>query len=88
MKSLRYLKDYDYYEKCASEREKEERPLLKRSSAGCLCFSSKARRSSAHISTTTDNSAANAPDAIDVDIEAMADGGPGPVPEASNAMDM
>lgn len=83
-----YLKDYDYYEKCASEREKEERPLLKRSSAGCLCFSSKARRSSAHISTTVDNSAPNATDTIDVDIEAMAEEGPGPVPEASNAMDM
>ncbi|XP_034254975.1 rho-related BTB domain-containing protein 1 isoform X2 [Thrips palmi] len=85
-----YLKDYDYYEKCASEREKEERPLLKRSSAGCLCFSSKARRSSAHMSSTVDNSAAIATDAIDVDIEVMAEDGPGPVPvpEASNAMDM
>lgn len=35
-----YLKDHDYYEKCASEREKEERMMFKRGSGsgGCLCF--------------------------------------------------
>ncbi|KAK3913203.1 Rho-related BTB domain-containing protein 1 [Frankliniella fusca] len=68
-----YLKDYDYYEKCASEREKEERPLLKRSSAGCLCFSSKARKSSAHITATTITATTNVADAIDVDVEALAE---------------
>ncbi|XP_046383343.1 rho-related BTB domain-containing protein 1 isoform X2 [Ischnura elegans] len=44
-----YLKDYDYYQKCALEREKEEKPLksLKRSrnNSGCLCFTGKSRRS-------------------------------------------
>lgn len=37
-----YLKDYDYYEKCLGEREREEKTLLKRSRnhSGCLCFAS------------------------------------------------
>ncbi|XP_067013129.1 rho-related BTB domain-containing protein 1 isoform X4 [Anabrus simplex] len=42
-----YLKDYDYYQKCATEREKEEKPSLKRSrhNSGCLCFTGgKSRR--------------------------------------------
>ncbi|CAH0393986.1 unnamed protein product [Bemisia tabaci] len=42
-----YLKDYDNYEKCKSEREKEDRLLFKRSSSpsGCLCFSSSSKAS-------------------------------------------
>nr|CAD7266769.1 unnamed protein product [Timema shepardi] len=42
-----YLKDFDYYQKCAQERAQEEKPLLKRSrhNSGCLCFTSnKSRR--------------------------------------------
>nr|CAD7393180.1 unnamed protein product [Timema cristinae] len=42
-----YLKDFDYYQKCAQERAREEKPLLKRSrhNSGCLCFTSnKSRR--------------------------------------------
>ncbi|CAL4077252.1 unnamed protein product [Meganyctiphanes norvegica] len=43
-----YLKDYDYYERCLVERQREENPIkpLKRSrnTAGCLCFTSKSRR--------------------------------------------
>ncbi|KAK6621940.1 hypothetical protein RUM44_001747 [Polyplax serrata] len=37
-----YLKDYDYYEKCVGEREREEKTLLKRNgkNSGCLCFAS------------------------------------------------
>lgn len=37
----RYLKDFDYYDKCYHEREKEDRLLFKRGSnnGGCLCFS-------------------------------------------------
>ncbi|XP_039293193.1 rho-related BTB domain-containing protein 1 isoform X2 [Nilaparvata lugens] len=42
-----YLKDFDYYDKCMSEREKEERAVFKRGAGGggsgggggCLCFS-------------------------------------------------
>uniref|UniRef100_A0A1B6LWX5 BTB domain-containing protein n=1 Tax=Graphocephala atropunctata TaxID=36148 RepID=A0A1B6LWX5_9HEMI len=36
-----YLKDYDYYDKCYHEREREDRLLFKRGSTGggCLCFS-------------------------------------------------
>ncbi|RZF35225.1 hypothetical protein LSTR_LSTR015089 [Laodelphax striatellus] len=43
-----YLKDFDYYDKCMSEREKEERAVFKRGvtgggggsgGGGCLCFS-------------------------------------------------
>ncbi|KAK7070903.1 hypothetical protein SK128_005676 [Halocaridina rubra] len=44
----KYLKDYDYYERCLTERQREENPIkpLKRSrnTAGCLCFTSKSRR--------------------------------------------
>ncbi|KAK7792778.1 hypothetical protein R5R35_004888 [Gryllus longicercus] len=41
-----YLKDYDYYQKCCMEREKEEKPSLKRSRhhSGCLFFTGKSRR--------------------------------------------
>ncbi|KAB7504651.1 Rho-related BTB domain-containing protein 1 [Armadillidium nasatum] len=43
-----YLKDFDYYERCLIERQREDTPLkpLKRSrnTAGCLCFTSKSRR--------------------------------------------
>ncbi|XP_026672539.1 rho-related BTB domain-containing protein 2 isoform X2 [Ceratina calcarata] len=45
-----YLKDYDYYQKCLAERDRENKPTLKRNrnQSGCLCFSgtSKARRES------------------------------------------
>lgn len=43
-----YLKEYDYYERCVMEREREEKPLKllkrQRNNSGCLCFSSKSRR--------------------------------------------
>ncbi|XP_021938929.1 rho-related BTB domain-containing protein 1-like [Zootermopsis nevadensis] len=42
-----YLKDYDYYQKCVLEREREEKPSLKRGrhNSGCLCFTGgKSRR--------------------------------------------
>lgn len=43
-----YLKEYDYYERCVMEREREEQPLKalkrQRNSSGCLCFASKSRR--------------------------------------------
>ncbi|XP_011336691.1 rho-related BTB domain-containing protein 1 isoform X3 [Ooceraea biroi] len=43
-----YLKDYDYYQKCLAEQDRENKPTLKRNrnQSGCLCFSgsSKARR--------------------------------------------
>ncbi|XP_024936288.1 rho-related BTB domain-containing protein 1 isoform X2 [Cephus cinctus] len=43
-----YLKDYDYYQKCLAEHDRENKPTLKRNrnQSGCLCFSgsSKARR--------------------------------------------
>lgn len=35
-----YLKDYDYYEKCLSEREKEDKCSRGRAASGCLCFPS------------------------------------------------
>lgn len=35
-----YLKDYDYYQKCLAERDKELKPN-ERNSSGCLCFSRK-----------------------------------------------
>ncbi|XP_065339074.1 rho-related BTB domain-containing protein 1 isoform X3 [Cloeon dipterum] len=46
-----YVKDYDYYQKCLFEREKEERPPMKtlkrsRHNSGCLCFTGKSRRDS------------------------------------------
>ncbi|XP_034949938.1 rho-related BTB domain-containing protein 1 [Chelonus insularis] len=36
-----YLKDYDYYQKCLAEQNKENKPTLKRNrnQSGCLCFS-------------------------------------------------
>ena len=50
---LRYLKDYDFYQRMLMERERTERPKnLKRTrnnsgeSSGCLCFTNKARRGS------------------------------------------
>lgn len=41
-----YLKDYDYYQKCLAERDKENKPTLKRNqnNSGCLCFSGKSRK--------------------------------------------
>jgi hypothetical protein len=47
----RFVKDFDYYQKCMLEREREERPALKalkrsRHNSGCLCFSGKSRRDS------------------------------------------
>ncbi|XP_067209487.1 rho-related BTB domain-containing protein 1 isoform X3 [Linepithema humile] len=43
-----YLKDYDYYQKCLAEQDRENKPTLKRNrnQSGCLCFSgsSKTRR--------------------------------------------
>jgi len=42
------LKDYDYYQKCLAEQDRENKPTLKRNrnQSGCLCFSgsSKTRR--------------------------------------------
>ncbi|XP_058802582.1 rho-related BTB domain-containing protein 1 isoform X2 [Phymastichus coffea] len=70
-----YLKDYDYYQKCLAEqdRESKNKPSLKRnrnqsnstsspSSSGCLCFSSssKSRRSALTTSTTTTTTASEA----------------------------
>ncbi|OXU26125.1 hypothetical protein TSAR_007468 [Trichomalopsis sarcophagae] len=64
-----YLKDYDYYQKCLAEQDRESKPTLKRnrnqsssgstsnssSSGGCLCFSSsnKSRRSTSGVLTTS-----------------------------------
>ncbi|XP_063239432.1 rho-related BTB domain-containing protein 2 isoform X2 [Bacillus rossius redtenbacheri] len=51
-----YLKDFDYYQKCVQEREREDKPSLKRSrhNSGCLCFSgSKARRDAAGLGRST-----------------------------------
>ncbi|GAB6031429.1 hypothetical protein CHUAL_009203 [Chamberlinius hualienensis] len=43
-----YLKEYDYFERCVTEREREEQPLKAfkrhRNGSGCLCFASKSRR--------------------------------------------
>ncbi|XP_073969852.1 rho-related BTB domain containing isoform X3 [Rhodnius prolixus] len=43
-----YLKDFDYYDKCCSEREREERMVFKRGSAssGCLCFGGRGNNAS------------------------------------------
>jgi Rho-related BTB domain-containing protein 1/2 len=45
-----YLKERDYYDKCAAERQKEEgvgKPLKRsRNNSGCLCFVGKKRSSS------------------------------------------
>ncbi|XP_049777442.1 rho-related BTB domain-containing protein 1 [Schistocerca cancellata] len=53
-----YLKDYDYYQKCVAEREREEKPSLKRSrhnSGGCLCFTGgKARRDTSRSGAASD----------------------------------
>lgn len=42
------MKDYDYYQKCLAEQDRENKPTLKRNrnQSGCLCFSgsSKTRR--------------------------------------------
>ncbi|CAM1326038.1 RHOBTB1 (predicted) [Pycnogonum litorale] len=44
-----YLKEYDHYDRCKRERDREEKPVkgLKRhQTSGCLCFSGKLRRNS------------------------------------------
>lgn len=46
-----YLKDYDYYQKCLVERNRETKPQLKNSS-GCLCFTRKSESDPA-LSTST-----------------------------------
>ncbi|XP_012260254.1 rho-related BTB domain-containing protein 1 isoform X2 [Athalia rosae] len=52
-----YLKDYDYYQKCLAEQDKENKPTLKRNrnQSGCLCFtgSTKARREAATPASET-----------------------------------
>lgn len=47
---IRYLKEYDYYERCVRERQWQEKPpkVFKRhrnnsSSSGCLCFTGRSR---------------------------------------------
>ncbi|GJQ75997.1 RhoBTB [Trypoxylus dichotomus] len=45
-----YLKDYDYYQKCLAERDREQKPQIK-SSSGCLCFTRKSESDPA-LSTT------------------------------------
>ncbi|XP_015439385.1 PREDICTED: rho-related BTB domain-containing protein 1 [Dufourea novaeangliae] len=61
-----YLKDYDYYQKCLAERDRENKPTLKRNrnQSGCLCFSSsiKTRRESSGNGGTA-SSASNDPQA-------------------------
>lgn len=61
----RYLKDYDYYQKCLAERDRENKPTLKRNrnQSGCLCFSgtSKTRRESSSGGEGTASSANNDP---------------------------
>ncbi|XP_076759757.1 rho-related BTB domain containing isoform X1 [Xylocopa sonorina] len=60
-----YLKDYDYYQKCLAERDRENKPTLKRNrnQSGCLCFSgtSKARRESSNGGGGATSSANNDP---------------------------
>ncbi|XP_071866674.1 rho-related BTB domain containing isoform X1 [Bombus fervidus] len=62
-----YLKDYDYYQKCLAERDRENKPTLKRNGnqSGCLCFSgtSKTRRESSNDGGGTASSANNDPQA-------------------------
>ncbi|OAD58899.1 Rho-related BTB domain-containing protein 2 [Eufriesea mexicana] len=62
-----YLKDYDYYQKCLAERDRENKPTLKRNrnQSGCLCFSgtSKTRRESSSGGGGTASSANNDPQA-------------------------
>lgn len=52
-----YLKDYDYYQKCLAEQDKESKPNLKRNrnQSGCLCFSSsnKNRREESNVVNET-----------------------------------
>ncbi|XP_076240454.1 rho-related BTB domain containing isoform X1 [Calliopsis andreniformis] len=59
-----YLKDYDYYQKCLAERDRENKPTLKRNrnQSGCLCFSSssKTRRESSVNGGTTSSSSNDA----------------------------
>ncbi|XP_076651333.1 rho-related BTB domain containing isoform X1 [Halictus rubicundus] len=61
-----YLKDYDNYQKCLAERDRESKPTLKRNrnQSGCLCFSgsSKTRRESTGNGGTS-SSASNDPQA-------------------------
>lgn len=45
-----YLKDYDYYQKCLVERDREQKPQIK-SSSGCLCFTRKSESDPALSST-------------------------------------
>ncbi|XP_022918311.1 rho-related BTB domain-containing protein 1 [Onthophagus taurus] len=45
-----YLKDYDYYQKCLAERDREQKPTVKNNS-GCLCFTRKSESDPA-ISTS------------------------------------
>lgn len=45
-----YLKDYDYYQKCLAERDREQKPQIK-SSSGCLCFTRKSESDPALSST-------------------------------------
>ncbi|XP_074100160.1 rho-related BTB domain containing isoform X1 [Cotesia typhae] len=42
-----YLKDYDYYQKCLAELDKENKPTLKRNrnQSGCLCFAGSSKTS-------------------------------------------
>ncbi|XP_008545753.1 rho-related BTB domain-containing protein 1 isoform X1 [Microplitis demolitor] len=42
-----YLKDYDYYQKCLAELDKENKPTLKRNrnQSGCLCFTGSSKTS-------------------------------------------
>ncbi|XP_066581695.1 rho-related BTB domain-containing protein 1 isoform X2 [Prorops nasuta] len=63
-----YLKDYDYYQKCLAEQDKENKPTLKRNGnqSGCLCFSgsSKTRREAGTVTTSTMSSEAPADRAL------------------------
>ncbi|KAK0081051.1 hypothetical protein PV325_012887 [Microctonus aethiopoides] len=56
-----YLKDYDYYQKCFAEQDKEIKPTLKRNRnhSGCLCFSgtNKSRRAEAETKSSGDTTA-------------------------------
>ncbi|KAK0183399.1 hypothetical protein PV327_001445 [Microctonus hyperodae] len=56
-----YLKDYDYYQKCFAEQDKEIKPTLKRNrnQSGCLCFSgtNKSRRAEAETKLSSDTPA-------------------------------
>ena len=58
---FRYLKDYDYYQKCLAEQDKESKPTLKRNrnQSGCLCFtgSSKTRREAGGTSSSSETTA-------------------------------